>query len=302
MDGGLGVIDITLKIASLRASHIMKSLDDRDIGWKQFCIFWVGHQLRGYNPEFALNTRPHAFFPSPFYKEAIETIRQIENLQVVPCSVTDFKAANAYKILLRGNPIRPNIESKHPLVSFQKVWGTIDNKHLSCWARDVSYRTAHNILPVSAHLYYLHISTTPHCVCCGQVETLLHCFFDCVNVRPVWALIESWMSAVLDGPFTVSPELVRWHKTELGPSPTQDLLLVLVTELKLVIWNARNRRKFERVSTTPLDLKCLYTCLIRNRVKADFLRLPSDHFIDLWGGGTRPLAVIQDGGELCIDI
>jgi hypothetical protein len=89
------------------------------------------------------------------------------------------------------------------------------------------------------------LSNSIECDYCRLPETVTHCFFHCEGVRPLWQLVEAWVSAAADKPVNVDHKLVVHHLTRDDNVATDNLLMILCSELKLAIWQQRNRRKFE---------------------------------------------------------
>ena len=133
------------------------------------------------------------------------------------------------------------------------------------WARDLSWRIAHNIVPVNAYMFNLKISKNATCPYCKWPETLSHCFYSCTVVKPVWTFVESWITAVLGSRFVISANFVVYFQDlNVRSKSMRTFVNVIASELKLVIWFHRNRTKFEKKTPTTAKIfkDTLYTQLI----------------------------------------
>ena len=65
---------------------------------------------------------------------------------------------------------------------------TVENK-----LRSFQVKIIHNIIPTNRSLYEMNIKETPQCEhCLFQNETLVHTFFECSLVEPVWKDVITW--------------------------------------------------------------------------------------------------------------
>jgi len=74
--GGLGSVNIKIKLESLRCSHLYKLALSTEANWRHLAIYWIGYQMRRYNTSFASLLIPHAEEPSEFYNKTLVTFRK----------------------------------------------------------------------------------------------------------------------------------------------------------------------------------------------------------------------------------
>ena len=60
-------------------------------------------------------------------------------------------------------------------IDYSVVFKNVFDKFIDKFSRDV----IHEILPVNILMFKYNISKTYKCVCCHEVETLRHLFFEC---------------------------------------------------------------------------------------------------------------------------
>ena len=66
--GGLNITHVRCKIQALRIQHIQKLLDDDySAKWKDYARYWIGLQLRSFNPNLGLNKFSHTLYVPNFY-------------------------------------------------------------------------------------------------------------------------------------------------------------------------------------------------------------------------------------------
>ena len=288
--GGLGLVNIKTKMASLRCAHIHKLLVGTEARWRHLAIFWAGQQLRRFNPAFASNLIPHAECPSEFYTRAIETVRKICDLnQIVVPSV--LKARSVYDKLQTAKFSVPVVVSKFPHINFTQAFNRLNDRFVSPRARDLEWRILHQVVPVNAYLFRIHAMNNALCPLCRWPETVHHRFFSCTYVKPLWILVEKWMSAAEAEPVTVSAEAAIFLQyPALKDQFHMRRLQILGGELKLAVWLQRNRKKYDKARIAAKDIHRLFVYFVRVRVRADFLRLDEDSFRRLWCQGGSPMA------------
>ena len=288
--GGLGVVNIKTKLQSLRCAHIYKLITNTDAKWKYFAIYWTGLQLRRFNPAFASSLIPHAECPSEFYSKAIETYRKICDLTPI-VTASDLKARSVYETLQTASFSAPGVVSKFPHINFTQAFNQLSDRLLSPRARDLEWRILHQVVPVNAYLFRIHAINNALCPLCRWPETVLHRFFTCTYVKPLWILVEKWMSAAVGESVTISPEAAIFLQYQtLKDDAHLRRLQILCGELKLSVWLQRNRKKYDKAHITAKDIHRLFVYFVKVRVRADFLRLEEDIFDRLWCQGSPPLA------------
>ena len=296
--GGLGLVSIKRKLESLRCAHIYKFVVGTTAKWKYFAVYWVGLQLRRFDASFASALVPHAESPSDFYGKTIETYRKICNLTPV-IEPKVLQARNVYLRLQTAEYTDPVVVSKFPQINFKHSFFQLNSRSVSPRARELEWRILHHVLPVNAYLYSFHITNNALCPFCRWPETLPHRVFSCKYVTPLWGMVEKWMSAAVGEPVTLSSEaaiFLQYPTFEDKSHLTR--LQILCGELKLAVWMQRNRKKYDRAKITVKDIHRLFINFVRVRIRADFLRLETDAFAELWCQGSQPMASAD--GEMIV--
>lgn len=126
-EGGLGVVHIATKIASLRCAHAQRLLEDSPAAWKHFAVYWVGLQLRSFNPALRNMSIPHAESPNSFYSDLLSCVNNLRKIKQ-PLTTSDMCAEKSYYILVTTIVQPCNVVGKFPLVDFAFAW-----RHLSAW-------------------------------------------------------------------------------------------------------------------------------------------------------------------------
>ena len=76
------------------------------------------------------------------------------------------------------------------------------NKHCN-----ITWKTAHRILPTALSLYCMTVHPIPNCGQCGSGETLEHLLLDCPNIRPFWNVIASSIDKISSNQVPMTPHI-----------------------------------------------------------------------------------------------
>ena len=203
VNGGIGLLDIKVKLQALQVMHLREFIFGTEAKWQHFARYWVGLYLRKYNPQCDSNRGPHA---SPenipvFYQEALEALSRLFEVQ----PDFDLKAATCrtvYFTLLK--PDKPKVETKFPLVPFSTTWQNLNSSFLDPVFRETAWRIAHQVLPIGEHLYFKGISKRLKCYFCYDWELFSHLFWRCDVVHPLIKWIEDLMEEMLHHWYSVT--------------------------------------------------------------------------------------------------
>lgn len=299
--GGLGLTNIETKLKSLKSAHLQRLVAGCDAKWTEFAAFWAGLTLRHHNAALASNERLHAERAPVFYEEALACYRKLRHFKL-DLTVRDLTAKRSYDLFNRLSPEIAVIVGKFPYIDFKVAWQTLCDKFVSPRARDLEWRILHHVVPVNEYLHRLHIIPNKICPFCKWSETVAHRFYSCCVVRPVWRIIERWMTDVIGHNFEVTYEMaVFLQYPAFTDQRHKTLLCILAGELKTAVWMQRNRRKFDRKKPTLIDIERLFISFVGDRIRADFYRLDNDSFAGLWSRGKTPLAVVE-GKQLMLSL
>jgi zinc-binding in reverse transcriptase len=301
VDGGIGVTHIDTKLSSLRCAHAARFVSEIEATWKYFGEYWFGLQMRRFNQSRYSNSTAHAERPNDFYAAVLLCVQRVAKTKR-DVAAADLVARKAYSLLLPTVSAACNVTTKFRNIDFPSAWKALATGELSPWARNLAWRVTHQILPINHLLFKRHVSPTACCVYCAEIETVAHCLFSCVVVRPVWYVIEEWMSALTGHRFVITSEAVIFLQNNgITDTAHQRFFHVVCSELKVVVWFHRNSRKFDKLSPTTDDIQRHFKHNIRNRITADFHRLDRHTFSDRWCIHPLQITTLNDN-TLILDI
>ena len=134
LEGGLGVLHIDTKIASLRCAYIKRFLDDEPKTWKFLTNYWIGLQLRSFKPSLFTNLIPHAEHPNLFHQNALQHFQSV--FKATPqTTLNQLSSRLSYKSLLKSIVTPCNIISKFPLIDFSVTWRVLEETDMAPWPR-----------------------------------------------------------------------------------------------------------------------------------------------------------------------
>jgi hypothetical protein len=294
LEGGLGLIHIPSRLASLRVMHLKRFLVGDNIKWHSFARYWAALSLRHFRADLWSNLEPHSVWQPTYYHRALRDVRLLQSItQQFNFSTVTLKFV--YTHLAAGHCVRPRIENIRPTVDFRLTWKAIDNSFLSPKARDVAWRVAHNVLPVLSFLNYIQVTYVRNCpFCATDIETVEHLILKCPVVLPVWYLVESWIRRLPVTNFQLTLETILYFNLPVCPSSVNTMLIILFSELAFTIWTKRNEVVYDKKRRTTRDIETLFLYRLHTRIKADFYRLPRPIFVDLWTQGSALASVVTD--------
>ena len=156
--GGLGLVNITLKLESLRCAHLRKLVTGTVAKWKYYwAIYWTGLTWRRYDSSFASLLIPHAEQPSEFYNKTLDTFRKLTTSSAV-VEPQDLKARLVYRKLQATEFATSVVIDKFPHVHFYKAFTNLNSCLIHPRAREPEWRVLHRVVPVNEYLFRLHIN------------------------------------------------------------------------------------------------------------------------------------------------
>lgn len=285
-EGGLNIVNIELKLKSFLLNHVQQLINDREAKWTYFAIYWIGLFLRNHNSSFASLSIPHCdvtLIP-PFYKSCLDCYRSFKE-KYPDMQLGNFPVKQIYNALLKHEDYKHVITRKLPLVNFSKVWPVLLNKFIDPFARDVSWKIIHNILPLNQIMFQRHISKKITCELCNlNTENASHVFYECTLVKPLYSMVINWISNITKGEiFSLSLDVVllNWLDVRLS-SVYNDMVIMLLTECKFAIWLCRLRAKYENKRITSNVIVMFFLNRLKTRIFADYERMSLSNFINHW--------------------
>ena len=281
LQGGLKIPNFRLKCEAMFLCHLQKLVCNYKANWTFFAKYWIGMQLRKFNQSFASNSIPHSEYVPPFYESCLNVLRKVIKLHP-DFSFDSNKSKHYYTMLLNENKCRPKIESVLPTVDFRCVWKSLNSNCIDPVVRDTSFRICHEVLYVNYYLFIKHISKTKACPFCANVETLNHLLIECKLVKPLIKIVLLLLRKLTSGKIVLSELIFKFSVLPDSPKRIQEISLILLSELRYVIWINRNLVKHENKQITSYSLVANFLGRIKFRILVDRAKLSSNSFVDNW--------------------
>ena len=282
--GGIGLVNISLKAQSLMLNQVMKVFLDRKCTWVNYGHTYLGialHRFPGYS---FLNNRPHCIEDPPtYYKICLDYIRKIvtkdENFVFKP----GLTSKTFYTLLLKLENTTVHCVSTFPLIDFKTVFSNLCHKTIDTFTINTSFKLVHDIIPVAYKLYTWNFrNILPFCRNCSpkQIhETVTHCFWECPVIQPARHWLERTLMSICD--LNLSCEIVRFGNFSDSIS-RPDLAIYLLTEFRYAVWITRCRVRLDNVRPAAEAVLKFMHARINNRIIVDKSRLSPPEFMEQW--------------------
>ena len=182
--GGLNVPCVKLKCHSIYLNHLQKLINNHNANWTFFAKYWIGLQLRKFNPAFASNSVPHSEYIPIFYKTCLSIFDNFTHTNE-DIDFNSFHKKHIYKTLLQDVCIQPKIEKVCPYIDFKPIWKSISLPYIDPDVRNTFWELTHDVIYVNYYLYHKHISKVKTCPLCDKIETVTHLFLECNVFLPL---------------------------------------------------------------------------------------------------------------------
>ena len=139
--------------------------------------------------------------------------------------------------------------------------------------RDTSFRICHEVLYVNYYLYVKHINKTKARPFCANVETLNHLFIDCKLVKPLIKIVLLLLRKRTSGKVVFSEFIFKVSVLPDLPKRIQEISLILLSEIRYVIWINRNLVKHENKQIASYSLVANLLGRIKFRILEDRAKL-----------------------------
>ena len=136
-------------------------------GLTDFAKYWIGFQLRKYNPSLGSNNFPQSEYVPQFYTLCLNIFKDF--VKVCP----DFAFGNTkrkqfYNLLICDLSYCPKFQKICPNIDFKCIW---KNMYLSCIdpkVRNAMFKLCHDFILVNYYLFNKNISRDKSCPICGK--------------------------------------------------------------------------------------------------------------------------------------
>jgi exonuclease III len=286
--GGIGLTNIRLKIIALQLTQACKIVhDDASQAWVPFGHIWLGLQLIKFKDYAFSNTVPHCIenIP-PYYQSIIENIRSTLKIKKDLTLTKGDRCKVHYLALTQLIKEYPKVIGKFPQIDFQQVFSDVSNGALDPATINVSFKIAHDVLPVAYRLYCYNMPVIKWCSFCKkEIETVEHLFYYCPLVQQCKQYLAQWFKDI--GNVGISLICIRFssfnHKI---CKICHEVLLILLAEYRFAIWQSRNKARFDNKQIKAKDIAACYLTRVRNRVTTDFHRKLNFRFENQWAYTT----------------
>jgi len=279
LDGRFDLVNISIKLQSSYLKHMQRLIDPQvTVKWKYFAIYWIGLSLRKYNKSLADNSIPHTFDVPPFYAKCLSIFRNFAK-NYPSISFQNLSSKLLYHTLLKPVLKRPRVISHFPLLDFRPIWQNVHHSFIDPYSRDISWKLIQGCLPVNFLLNRFGMSPTNRC---QGVETLEHLFVNCPLTKTFYKFILPWLREIIPC-LKLSTSTLRFSILPTNISPFQlSTMLCLLSEIRIIVWLARNKRKHDNCNITSNYLILSFFNRLSFRLFVDFDRFSCNEFMKYW--------------------
>ena len=279
-EGGLKIPNLKTKFHALYLSHLQKLICESKAKWTYFAKYWIGFQLRKFNPSFASNNFPHSEYVPPFYTECLSAL-EIFHKVCPDDTFGNIQTKSFYNFLLTTITVKPRILTLCPNINFKSVWKNIYSPSIDPRVRDIMYRLSHDVAYVNYYLYYKGITKDKLCQICSKTETVNHLFLECSVFLPLNKLVLYFLRK-FSTTIIFSEKMFRYFDLPSLNSCHKYLSLILLSESRHIIWTCRNLKKHENKHFDSAAVIHRFVSKLKLRILADKKRLVSNVFDDIW--------------------
>ena len=223
-DGGLGIVNVSLKISSLHALWMVRFLLQPKEGWQSFFNYYLRSCLRipdGTSTfDFLKQNRLvdlHIKKLPPFYSSVVSSWKSLQCIvdndewflptTPTPTRLADITARKIYRHLLLSDPLPHRCIDKFvgwqfPPIHWPAVWASLYLWRFIRSVKDSNWQIFHAALPTKDRLIRFKMRITDPLCHCGAPENFLHLFLECPISK---ALIDWFFSMVLKFDATLQP-------------------------------------------------------------------------------------------------
>ena len=279
--GGLNMVHVESKFESLKAMQIIKFINHEDSKWTYFAQYYVGRQLRVYDPSFAFATNPHAEYPSQYYTAALSAFN---SLNIRPDLVKNQTTKILYTHLINNVYLTPPVENEFADrdLDFSKIWSSLSIELSDPHTTNLNWQIMHGIIPVRHFLKNRNIINSSACSYCGEEETIEHLLILCPMVAEIWDFFTEILSDIVPIRVEINDMLIFFNIAPNLPKHIYAVFICIISHMRLSIWKCRNRKVFQNENITPIQIRNHAIAALRFKIRADFERLPRSKFIRYW--------------------
>ena len=285
LNGGLALVNIRIKIASLQMSQISKIVYCENLPWTYFGHMWLGISLRRFPDYKFTNVFPHCIEDLPiFYDNMRQNLNFLKELdkEIVPVNNAHCKFFYVQLIDAFVKRHGLHITEKFNHIDFSKAFVNIINKNIDPLAINVTFKMCHNVLPVAYRLHRFGIRIDKMCTFCKRdIETVEHLFYFCSFIQDIKKTLSKFFSKI--GGIGFSLDAVRFSIFDKKVTKYHlNTFLIILSEYRHAIWTMCNKIRFEKNNLTKENVLNFFRNKIQCRIQIDFQRLDCYEFHMLW--------------------
>ena len=276
--GGLGIVDINVKVKALHLKHVANICNSAySSPWVFFARYFIGLQFRKYLPASSFlraNNSPHSFSPSLFYQSLLSFVNHFKDL------FPHFSSLHCSTRSIYTNIFQCNFDSPVCELSWMVCLGK-DHEWKIPWPNsrlglssgfenDVLWKIYHRVLKTAFYLKSWGLRISDQCNLCSVVEDIDHVFFHCPSALAVWEFIRQYIVSLL-GVFNVSPEFLFFFEFPQHVHANAKKLSMYLIKLSIhQIWYYRCESRYGRKVFKSVDVIASIRSLCRQRIKLVF--------------------------------
>ena len=296
--GGLGVVDVSRKIASLRTIWLRRFLSAANPHpWSCFFEYHVSVVFanqdvatvlsRDLLPAYLIKKLP------PFYASILRTWVDLRGtrdgrLWVIPRPSSDplpigeLSARSGYSLLSQYQHVDHRSLAKFRdwgfTVDWRRVWASLHLWKFVRSVQDTAWLSFHGILPTADRLVRFKMNVNPSCFC-GQPETLIHLFTTCPLARDVFTWFNSQLRKYSPSVNLTNGDILFGFSSA---SRVPVVFSALLGVLRHHLWLSRNNHRFENIPPCAHDTLRKAKSTFRFLVRLQKRNLPTDQFSREW--------------------
>ena len=301
-DGGIGLINIELKLRAFRILHIIDFLYGEWHPWKDLASYWISMDLRGFRQDLFTNASPHSSHKPDFYNTAVREFTDFQSKHP-DLTLIGLTSKRVYEILLDDVNHQLRIVQRNPTVDYISVFASCDDKLYCPQVRSLTYQIAHEVIRTRQRLHHFDSSRyrDDKCPSCRtKVESHDHLFYQCPVTRDVWSVVQDIFYGLCNHRLRIDRMLVIYNL--FPPLLTKSDLFIakqVVGYAKLAIYDKRNKLVANKGHYNSQNLLYYFLYLLKSRVRADNHRLPDRQFKKLWCHKNVICAKVGSTVEFC---
>ena len=286
-DGGLGLVNFSVKAKAVRLACLLRVLDDPSCACFYLARYFCGSRLSRLRPEWASlrdNRCPSAFFPSSFYSECLAVVVSLR----VP-SVFVFSSKSLYEELRKVRsstpPLHYHWKSLAPAsFSIKSHWRLVRGSFAENFKNDLFWLIALKAVKVRDSLCRWGYIKSPVCASCPRRETIDHCFLHCNRVKLVWSFFLPLLTSFVSPPrvFVSNVPSVFFFESTTPSAKHKDVLIYLIQTIIYAVWKFRNRATFYNGRDDHRAIIKFVLQDVKFRLRCDFVSMSRTLFYSRW--------------------